>query len=240
MTGAESTDGSVAAEERRSFDRLVNFTDAVVAIAITLQLLPLAAIDGPSGDETIFDVFSANAGSIMAFGLSFVIVIVMWINHNKIFNVLRRYDGTILWLNIGWLVSIAFLPWPTAMYGNAASSEAVGPGGVALVYWVNLAIISVFVTLIARHARLHPDLLEPGAAGRGWLASAGRARLRGYVFPAYFLVIGLACEFISVQASWLALGLIPIGRWLAGGSPGASSANDRQPNETPPTGTPPS
>lgn len=239
MSSSDEQAGSTAAEERRSFDRLVNFTDAVVAIAITLQLLPLADVKGPEDGQTILDVFSENSGTIITFALSFIIVIVMWINHNRIFNVLRRADGTILWLNIAWLVTIAFLPWPTAMYGEASNQTAAQVGGVALLYWGNLAVISGILTLIAWHARRHPDLLESGAASRGWLADHSRARLRGIIFPAYFLVIGLACELITPQATWLALGLIPIGRWL-NHKPKVSSASDRQPNETPPTASPPS
>ncbi len=239
MTEAESADGSIAAEEARSFDRLVNFTDAVVAIAITLQLLPLATIKGPGEGQTVVDVFSENSGTIFTFLLSFVIVVVMWINHNRIFNVLRRADGTILWLNIAWLVSIAFLPWPTAMYGDATNQTAQQVGGIALLYWSNLAVISLILTLIAWHAARRPDLLAPGAASRGWLADRKRSRLRGIVFPAWFIVIGLACEFFTPQASWLALGLIPIGRWL-NHRPKVSSASDPRPSGTPPTGSPPS
>lgn len=40
-------------EQSRSFDRLVNFTDAVVAIAITLQILPLIDVEGPKTGETV-------------------------------------------------------------------------------------------------------------------------------------------------------------------------------------------
>lgn len=239
MSDTKESDGSIAGEEKRSFDRLVNFTDAVVAIAITLQLLPLADVKGPADGQTVLDVFAQNSGTIITFALSFIIVIVMWINHNRIFNVLRRADGTILWLNIAWLVSIAFLPWPTAMYGEASNQTAAQVGGIALLYWTNLAVISVILSLIAWHARRHPDLLEPGAASRGWLADRSRARLRGIIFPAYFILIGLACELIAPQATWLALGLIPIGRWL-NHKPKVSSASDRQPSGTPPTGCPPS
>lgn len=207
-------DQETPAEQRRSFDRLVNFTDAVVAIAVTLQLLPLADIPGPGEGENVLDVFSANSGTITAFLLSFVIVILMWINHNRIFNVMRRSDGTILWLNVGWLVSIAFLPWPTTMYGEASNSTASEVGGVALLYWGNLAVITVFLSLIARHASRHPDLLEPGSGSRGWLADQDRSALRGVIYPIYFVLIGLACELVTPQAAWLALGLIPLGWWL--------------------------
>ena len=221
------------AEQRRSFDRLVNFTDAVVAIAITLQLLPLADIPGPKEGESIWDVFGANYGQIYAFLLSFIIVIVMWVVHNRVFNVMERYDGTILWLNIGWMVAIVFLPWPTAMYGDASSDDAVGYGGVGLVYWLNLALISLLGNLIAVHARRHPELLAPGALERGWLTGGALIQARGAIFAIYFALIGVLIEFFGPHASWLALGLIPIGRVI-------NRSSAPRPNATPPTTSPPS
>lgn len=209
---AEEEDAAVAAEDRRAFDRLVNFTDAVVAIALTLQLLPIVEIPGPKDGETIWQVFAANSAQIYAFLLSFLLVVIMWVVHNRIFNVMQRYDSTILWLNIGWMLSIAFLPWPTAMYGEAGSSFNEGASGVGLLYWLNLAVISAFGSLIAFHAARHPDLLQPGAQSRGWLAQRRRARLRGLMMTLYFAFIGIVSEFLPDLAPWLAFGLIVIGR----------------------------
>lgn len=239
-------------EDRRSFDRLINFTDAVVAIALTLQLLPLTDIPGPQEGQTVWQVLADNWGQIFAFLLSFIIVIVMWTVHNRLFNVMRTYDSTILWLNIAWMLSIAFLPWPTAMYGNAASSDVLGRGGVGLFYWANLALISGLGGLIAHHARTHPELLEPGAVSRGWLARSARARWRGAAFAGYLLLIGVASEIWGSHAGWLALGLMPLGRIFNDrgrsapaesdepGTDAISTTNDRQPSATPPTAAPPS
>lgn len=222
-----------SAEERRSFDRLVNFTDAVVAIAVTLQLLPLIDIAGPTSDETVWHVIAANWGQVFVFLLSFIIVITMWVVHNRVFNVMRTYDRTILWLNIGWMVAIAFLPWPTAMYGENSSPESLGGGGVGLLYWLNLAAISIFGNLMARHARRHPELLEPGALERGWLSQRGAVQYRGAIFGVYFAFIGVMTELFPYWARWLALGLFPLSYLI-------SRTSDRQPSATPPTESHPS
>lgn len=206
-------------EERRSFDRLVNFTDAVVAIGITLQLLPLIDVGGPTAGETVWDVISENSGQIVAFALSFVVVIAMWSTHNRIFNVMHRYDGTTFLLNVLLLVAIVFLPWPTAMYGDAVNEQVVGSGGVGLLYWWTLASISGLGSLIALHAWRHPELLEPGVAERR--ASERRAnQARGALFFAAFIVIGVVSEFAPAIAPYLAIGLFPLnallGRLTAG------------------------
>lgn len=221
------------AEQRRSFDRLVNFTDAVVAIAITLQLLPLASIPGPTQGQTVWQVIGDNWAQVYAFLLSFIIVIVMWVVHNRVFNVMKRYDSTILWLNIGWMAAIVFLPWPSAMYGEAAGDGALGPGGVGLLYWLNLAVISLLGNLIANHARRHPELLQAGALERGWLAGSTLEHYRGAIFAAGFAVIGVMTIFFPSWSSWLALVLIPLGRLI-------SRSTGRPPSATPPTSSPPS
>ncbi len=226
--GAET----VTAESRRAFDRLVNFTDAVVAIALTLELLPLIDIPGPTGDESIWTIISENGAQIYSFLLSFLLVVIMWVVHNRIFNVMQTYDTTILWLNIGWMLSIAFLPWPTAMYGEAGSEFNNGSVGVGLIYWLNLAAISGFGAAIAFHASRHPELLEPGAAARGWLAQRRRARLRGPVFTLYLAFIGVVSEFLPDLAPWLALGLIVIGRVFSE-NPGKSRLRSRASSQSP-------
>ena len=104
---------SHSAIDRRSFERLINFTDAVAAIAITLQLLPLIDIKAKDG-ETVLSLFQSNLSQIFAFVVSFLVVLILWLKHNQVFNVMKRFDGKIFWLNAVWLILIVFLPWPTA------------------------------------------------------------------------------------------------------------------------------
>ena len=59
----------ITSSERRSFDRLVNFTDAVVAIGITLQLLPIIDVAAPMSGDSVWDVVTANSGQLVAFVL---------------------------------------------------------------------------------------------------------------------------------------------------------------------------
>ena len=58
--------------QKRSFDRMINFTDAVVAIAITLQLLPLMDIKGPGDGASMWSVLLDNSSQLFAFLLSFL------------------------------------------------------------------------------------------------------------------------------------------------------------------------
>ena len=72
--------------QRRSFDRLINFTDAVVAIAITLQLLPLVDIKATDG-ESIWKLISDNSSQIFVFWFTFLILSVLWLKHLSLIHI---------------------------------------------------------------------------------------------------------------------------------------------------------
>ena len=150
---------SISPVQRRSFDRLINFTDAVVAIAITLQLLPLVDIKS-TGEDSIWQLIGENSSQIFAFWLSFLILSLLWLKHNQVFNSMRTFDGTIFWLNSLWMALIVFLPWPTALYGSLNDGQMNASKGVGLLYWWTLALISGIGWLIAIHAWEKPELLE--------------------------------------------------------------------------------
>jgi len=191
----------ITSSERRSFDRLVNFTDAVVAIGITLQLLPIIDVAGPKSGESVWDVVAANSGQLFAFVLSFVVVIFMWAAHNRVFNTMRCDDGTIFRLNVAWLLLIVFLPWPTAMYGEAANDAVAGRGGLGLLYWWTLAAISGLGVWMAIHARRHVDLLAVDERDREDDRDT-RGLVRGYVLLGSFVIVGLVS---MLQPSWAPL-----------------------------------
>ena len=98
---------------------------------------------------------------------------------------------------------------------------------------VGCAVISLIGNLIATHARRHPELLQDGALERGWLAETGLVPYRGALFAAGFAFIGVMTIFFPSWSSWLALGLIPLGRII-------SRSSDRRPSATRRTGCAPS
>ena len=198
----------ISAVQRRSFDRLINFTDAVVAIAITLQLLPLVDIKASAG-ESIWKLISDNSSQIFAFWFSFLILSVLWLKHNQVFNSMRTFDSTIFWLNSLWMALIVFLPWPTALYGSLNDGQLADPQGVGLLYWWTLALISGIGWLVAIHAERNPELLEESALLERPQGS-GLKRYRGASFVGAFLLIGLAAEFSPELVPYLSLGIIPM------------------------------
>ncbi|MES1212751.1 MAG: TMEM175 family protein, partial [Leifsonia sp.] len=102
----------------RGFDRLVFFTDAVTAIAITLLILPLVDLvpeyarqDGATVAGFIHDYWTP----IWAFLLSFLIIARLWMANHSVLEHVERQSATLMVLEIGWVFTIVVLPLPTAL-----------------------------------------------------------------------------------------------------------------------------
>lgn len=196
--------------DKRSFDRLVNFTDAVVAVAITLLVLSVIDIRPRSGEQTVWQVIGDNSSQLTTFGFTFVVVAVMWQAHLRVFHRLVAFDATIFWLNLMWLIGIVLLPWTSSLYGegmgvaNSDFSGGEGLGGTGLLYWLNLTAISVAAALIGVHADRTPRLRDPD------VPAVTRPR-RGFIFAGLFVIVGVATVVAPVFGSWLALIFVPLG-----------------------------
>ena len=193
----------------RAFDRLINFSDAVVAVAVTVLVLPIADITLSRGEDSVWEVLSNHAGEIITFFFTFYVVSIMWLTHNRFMNQLRGYDGVIFWLNTAWLSIIAFLPVTSALYSDSGPDSTGGwfSGtiliGSGMLYWGSLSLISFIITLMSLRARINRNLYDPEQAIWGWKEIS-----RGWIYATYFLIIGIVSLFSSGIASYLPLGLI--------------------------------
>jgi len=99
-----------------NFERVVFFSDAVFAIAITLLALEirLSEVDVDALPQAMF----ALLPEIAVYALSFLLVGVYWVSHHRMFQYIARYDYTLIWLNLLFLLCIAFLPVASAILGK--------------------------------------------------------------------------------------------------------------------------
>lgn len=101
-------------------ERLKAFADAVVAIAMTLLILPLlesvseAATEGVSTGAFLVE----HRGQIVSFVLSFVLIALFWMEHHRQYERVLRITNPLLFINIAWMLTIVWLPVPTAMLGQ--------------------------------------------------------------------------------------------------------------------------
>jgi len=105
------------ARAERSPERLVFFSDAVVAIAVTLLILPLAdAVPEAVAKHTpSLELISENGWKIFSFLLSFAVILRLWAVHHRFFEQVRAMSQGLMVANFGWLLAIVVLPFPTEM-----------------------------------------------------------------------------------------------------------------------------
>jgi len=97
--------------------RVEAFSDGVFAIAITLLILEIK-VPHFAGGATNAQVFRALLDlwpSYVAFLLSFIAILIMWINHHGLFRLIHRVDTPFLYANGAMLLLVTFVPFPTAL-----------------------------------------------------------------------------------------------------------------------------
>ncbi|WP_017200365.1 TMEM175 family protein [Arthrobacter sp. M2012083] len=141
--------------ELSSPERLQAFTDAVVAIALTLLILPLMESVGELADHdgTTGEWLAEEQYALLGFVLSFILIAVFWVHHHKLFHSVKRVDPGLLWLTVAWMFTIVVMPVATSL-STQMQSDWTQP----LVYIGTLFATSLMLLLARAYLRAHPDL----------------------------------------------------------------------------------
>lgn len=115
--------------------RLETFADGVFAIAATLLIIDVHVEGRPLGEHVLH-----AWPSYAAYAVSFLTIGIMWVNHHTMFGQFGRTDRTFLFLNVGLLMGVAFLPFPTRLVAEHIRGE--GAQAAALTYGVTMVVIA--------------------------------------------------------------------------------------------------
>ena len=170
--------------------RVEAFSDGVFAIAITLLILNLKVPSGPAGN--LGAALARQWPTYAAFLISYAFIGIMWVNHHRLFNHIRRSDNGLLFLNLLLLLGITVVPFPTALlaahYGTADRTVA------AAVFNGTYVVLAIFFNVLWHHA-VRAGLLD--SATHESAAAVSRQYAVGPI--AYFVCLGLT--WVSVPAS---------------------------------------
>ena len=190
--------------ESETVSRLLNFSDAIVAIAVTLLVLPLIDIEPPGPGQTVWQVIGDNTGQFVAFFISFAITLVYWRRHHKMFDGLVAFTPNLLFFNTAWLLLIVLFQFPSRMVGDSAD-----PGnGSATLYLIYLTVLGFTTMGLGGYMNNHPELRDPDAVPV-WTRTHFRWAL---VTNAWIAIAAVASIWLGGGALWLLLGLFVIGR----------------------------
>ena len=128
--------------------RLETFADGVFAIAATLLILNVEVPD--LGEHSLAYELTKLWPAYIGYAVSFLTIGIIWVNHHTVMGQLRGIDRTFLFINVFFLLCIAFIPFPTrllATYVRTDNGEAA-----AFTYGVTLTATAIFFNLMWRYA----------------------------------------------------------------------------------------
>jgi len=169
---------------RVSTSRLETFSDGVFAIAATLLILNVHV-----DSRRLGPALERAWPSYAAYAVSFITIGIMWANHHGVFSQIDKVDRTFLLINVFFLMSVAFVPFPTVLVAEHLRDS--GLQAAALAYGFTLTVTAVFYSLL-------------------WFyAAGGRRLLRHDADPR--VVSGITRSFLP--GAWIYLGSTLIGLW---------------------------
>src|SRR5262249_36546812 len=127
--------------------RVEAFSDGVFAIAITLLILDVRV---PSGMQPgLGHALLRQWPMYVAFLISFAFIGIMWVNHHRLFNHIRRTNNGLMFLNLLLLLGVTFVPFPTGLL--AAHYYSPGRTVAAAVFNGSYFVIAIFFNVLWHH-----------------------------------------------------------------------------------------
>ena len=164
------------------------------AIAITLLIIEIGV---PHVGElgSLFGELLHLWPSYLGYAISFLVIGTVWANHHNRFRLISCSDHILLFVNILFLMCVAFLPFPTALLAEYIRDEAHRTTAVA-VYSGTLAVTAVLFTLLWLYAAANYRLIDQSVD-----PVLLRAMTRRYVLGMLLYIVAFALAFVSPAAS---------------------------------------
>jgi uncharacterized membrane protein len=176
-------------------DRLLAFSDGVIAIIITIMVLELKAPEGAGWSD-----IAKLAPVFLSYVLSFTFVAIYWNNHHHLLYTLSRVNGAILWANMHLLFWLSLIPFATAWAGqNPFAPIPTAVYGVAF-----LMPGCAYYLLVRVMLRMEgPQSTLARAVGRDLKGKGSLVLYAGGVAIAFFEPWAALALYVAVALWWL-------------------------------------
>jgi uncharacterized membrane protein len=144
-------------------ERLILFSDAVFAIAITLLVIEIKIpeihkVHGEPLKETeLLQKLAELIPKFVGFLISFLLIGQYWIVHHRMFSFVVNYNDRLIWLNILFLFAIALMPFSTGFYSEYVLRGVVSP---VIFYTANITLLGLANFLMWRYLNKAKHLTE--------------------------------------------------------------------------------
>ena len=184
-------------------ERLVFFSDAVFAIAMTLLIIDIHVPEVETPQE-LWNGLLQLWPNLLGFIISFFVISVYWRNHHRMFHFIKRYDRTLISLNFGLLFLVVLLPFTTALISLHGDWQLP-----VVIYDSSLAIAGLIMAAIWVYATSGERLVDAGLDRRYVRQLTFRSL---YMSFAFLVIIALTFVIPSAYAQLALLVLVPAQR----------------------------
>jgi uncharacterized membrane protein len=193
--------GWCGAMETNRNERLILFSDAVIAITITLLVLELRLPEPVEGlnDAGLWAALVGLGPQFQAYLVSFLVIALFWTGHRAKFEVILRSSAGLIWLNMLFLLGISWIPFATAVLAESGGRLAT------ILYAALVAAVALVSAAMSVHA-LRAGLVDSSLSGIGAFRFA-----RSSLATALFFLLSIPLALASTDAAqWFWLLLLPV------------------------------
>jgi TMEM175 potassium channel family protein len=188
---------SISLVEEKETGRIEAFSDGVFAIAVTLLVLELKVpqLAEDAGSAELWSALLSRWPSYAAYLVSFMTILIVWVNHHRLFNIIHRSDSRFLFLNGLLLLVVTTIPFPTALLAEFLQKPSASVA--CAIYCGTFVLLALAFNVFWRYAAYRNRLLARTATTEQ-VAAISRSLLFGPL--TYFGAFVLA--FVNVYASF--------------------------------------
>lgn len=169
--------------------RLETFSDGVFAIAATLLILDVHRASGSVAHGLVH-----AWPDYVAYAISFLTIGIIWVNHHTVMNQVARADRTFLFINVVFLMIVAFSPFPTRVL---ADTLRTGSRAGAFAYGLTFTAMAISFGAMWFYAAIHHRLLRDDA-DRRIITGISRSFRPGAVIYAAATASSLLSAYLAV------------------------------------------
>jgi uncharacterized membrane protein len=129
-------------------ERMILFSDAVFAIALTLLVIDLRVPALPKEtvtDGRLLESLNELVPKFFGFFVSFLFIGSFWLIHHRLFGYVVNYDNRLLVLNLVFMLSIVLMPFSTAFFSEYFLRGLKTP---FILYSINILFLGVMNTIL--------------------------------------------------------------------------------------------
>ena len=183
--------------EEKETGRIEAFSDGVFAIAVTLLVLELKVpqLAEDAGSAELWSTLLSRWPSYAAYLVSFMTILIVWVNHHRLFNIIHRSDSRFLFLNGLLLLVVTTIPFPTALLAEFLQKPSASVA--CAIYCGTFVLLALAFNAFWRYAAYRNRLLTRTVTTEQ-VEAVSRSLLFGPI--TYFVAFVLA--FVDVYASF--------------------------------------